>query len=55
MKYFWSILIVLSFQLQILSAQPSKRANVWYFGYGVGVDFNQQPPKTVYGHKYYDH
>ncbi len=54
MKYFWSVLIVLGFQLQILSAQPSKRANVWYFGYGVGVDFNQQPPKTVYGHKYYD-
>ena len=54
MKYFWSILIVLGFQLQILSAQPSKRANVWYFGYGVGVDFNQQPPKAVYGHKYYD-
>jgi hypothetical protein len=40
MKYFWSILIVIGFQLQILSAQPSKQANVWYFGYGVGVDFN---------------
>jgi hypothetical protein len=49
MKYFWSILIVLSFQLQILSAQPSKRANVWYFGDGVGLDFNYKPANALVG------
>lgn len=33
-----------------LQAQPSKRANIWYFGSGMGIDFNQNPPKEVYGH-----
>jgi hypothetical protein len=49
MKYFWSVLIVFGFQLQILNAQPSKRANVWYFGDGVGLDFNYKPANALVG------
>jgi hypothetical protein len=49
MKYFWSVLIAFGFQLQILNAQPSKRANVWYFGDGVGLDFNYKPANALVG------
>lgn len=36
-----------------ISAQPSKRANIWYFGYGVGIDFNQNPCKELLGSKFF--
>lgn len=37
-----------------ISAQPSKRANIWHFGYGVGIDFNQSPSKVLLGSKWID-
>lgn len=30
-----------------LSAQFSKRANIWYFGYEAGLDFNVSPPQPL--------
>lgn len=54
MKYFLCIVFILCFQVQQLQAQLSKRANVWYFGNGVGIDFNQNPPQEVFGHKQID-
>jgi gliding motility-associated-like protein len=32
-------------------AQQDKRANVWYFGYNAGIDFNGGTPKAITGSK----
>ena len=44
-KYF-ILLIILTFQI---SAFPQKEANVWYFGWGGGADFNYEPPNPLQG------
>ena len=36
------------FLLALLFATAQKQANTWYFGNGVGLDFNQSPPKPLY-------
>ncbi len=28
-------------------AQDNKRTNIWYFGYGAGLDFNFSPPQPL--------
>lgn len=43
------LILFLSFliQFQTVRAQESKRANVWYFGYEAGIDFNSGKPVAI--------
>ena len=45
MRYFLSILFILSLSIQNIEAQ--KEASIWYFGYNAGVDFNSGTPVAL--------
>ncbi|EAY28995.1 hypothetical protein [Microscilla marina] len=40
-------IFIFAFILPVFSLQAQKQGNIWYFGFGAGLDFNNTPPTAL--------